>query len=398
MIKRISFKNYKIFKEKQSLEIKPITIVFGKNNSGKSVVSKLPILLSSSIKAETNAVLSVNNNDIAFGTDLKDLVYGKANRAIEFELESENQEHLLCLKIYIANEKTRQISKIEQWKLDSGIDLTIDEGGQYIDQITGKPSNVKFHGFQPIGDLSQSVNLIDLFAFETDYIGPIRIVPMADYRQNTTIDLNKSGIKGEYAYQQLISDALTTNQKIITEVAGWYQENFEGWALRINQDRAPVFQVEIERENLRQNITDAGIGMSQVLPIITRSKTQCINETLIVIEEPETHLHPAAHANLAELFFTSRQEDPNKFYLIETHSLNLILRLRRLVAEKKLSKNDLAIYYVDFLKDKNCSELKRINVDELGQVDFWPENVFNETLQETIAIRTAQTHTSHHDN
>ncbi len=200
----------------------------------------------------------------------------------------------------------------------------------------------------------------------------------------------KSGIIGEHTYQQLINDALTTEQKIVKAVAAWYQENFEGWALRINQDRAPVFQVEIEKEDLKQNITDAGIGMSQVLPIVTRAKTKCLNETLIVIEEPETHLHPAAHANLAELFHTSQQEDPNKFYLIETHSLNLILRLRRLVAEKKLNKNDLAIYYVDFLKEKNCSELKRIDVNEMGKVSFWPEGIFNETLKETIGIRTAQ--------
>ena len=59
---------------------------------------------------------------------------------------------------------------------------------------------------------------------------------------------------------------------------------------------------------------------------------KCNKETLIIIEEPETHLHPAAHANLGELVCDSVKNDPFKKYLIETHSLNFIMRLRRLIA------------------------------------------------------------------
>ena len=47
MIDNISFKNYKIFKNEQDLEIKPITVIFGKNNTGKSAVLKLPIFIES---------------------------------------------------------------------------------------------------------------------------------------------------------------------------------------------------------------------------------------------------------------------------------------------------------------------------------------------------------------
>ena len=68
---------------------------------------------------------------------------------------------------------------------------------------------------------------------------------------------------------------------------------------------------------------------------------------MISIEEPELHLHPAAHGNLAELFVESLT-DTNKNYFIETHSQNFILRLRALVAEGKINCEDLAIYYVDY--------------------------------------------------
>lgn len=41
MVYRICFKNYKIFRQWQMLELRPITILIGKNNSGKSAVLKL---------------------------------------------------------------------------------------------------------------------------------------------------------------------------------------------------------------------------------------------------------------------------------------------------------------------------------------------------------------------
>ena len=49
MFKSISFKNYKCFEEKQKLEIKPLTVLIGKNGSGKSAVARLPLLVFQSL-------------------------------------------------------------------------------------------------------------------------------------------------------------------------------------------------------------------------------------------------------------------------------------------------------------------------------------------------------------
>jgi AAA15 family ATPase/GTPase len=49
MISKIKFKNFKLFKDWQTLEIKPITILIGKNNTGKTAVLKLIPLLESSL-------------------------------------------------------------------------------------------------------------------------------------------------------------------------------------------------------------------------------------------------------------------------------------------------------------------------------------------------------------
>ena len=113
---------------------------------------------------------------------------------------------------------------------------------------------------------------------------------------------------------------------------------------------------------------------------------------LNIIEEPETHLHPAAHGNLAERFVESYNENTNIKYLIETHSENFILRLRALIANKKLEANNLVIYFVDYNQEKKECTLREIEIDELGNIknDDWPNGIFTESLDEISKIIDGQ--------
>ena len=175
----------------------------------------------------------------------------------------------------------------------------------------------------------------------------------------------------------------------------FYQKNFEGWGIKVNQDNAPPYQIELIKDALKINLKDVGLGMIHTLPLVVRASIDAPEDTLIIIEEPELHLHPAAHGNLAEMFALSLK-DKHKKYFIETHSQNFVLRLRRLIAEGKMNPEDVVIYYVDFDEAANESQLIRINIDDMGRPTdesgkiYWPAHVFSETLDETTAIRTAQ--------
>lgn len=407
MIKSIHFKNYKIFKDRQTLELKPITVIIGKNNSGKSAVAKLPTIIEESFKSGENEAINFINKGIEAGGELRDLVYGRANRLLEIEIDYYDKQRgcdsKLSLGIIITEERKKQVSKIDFWKLDKEADFHYSGNGVlYHDEISDNDYFCEFLGFRLVNCFfadkpDSSADIPSLTAkLKTDYIGPIRTIPERDYRL-TSMKLNGYGILGENAYQFLIEDSLTTEKSLLNKVSDWYVKNFEGWGVRVNQDKSPIFQIEIEKGNLRQNIKDTGIGMSQVLPIITRALMPCEEDTLIIIEEPETHLHPAAHGSLAKLFVESIKQG-KKRYLIETHSQNFILRLRRLVAEKQISHKELAIYYVDFKEDENYSVLERIDIDEFGRVSKWPEGIFSETLDETIGIRNAQLENSAYGN
>jgi energy-coupling factor transporter ATP-binding protein EcfA2 len=363
MIKTIKFKNYKLFKQEQTLELRPITVLIGKNSSGKSAVLKLTTLIENALSGSFSEPLRMNNNGVELGGGFRDLIYGRKYGQIGITMENDTEK----LEVVIgSNVQTRDSPEIFFWKLN---DIEVD---------TGKET---FNGF-----LCKSKNIKTL-ALKTDYISSFRDGLSRYFDKPPKVDY-KVGIKGENVYSILIEDALTTPQKGLKRVSDFYKDNFEGWGIRVNQDNAPPYQIELIKNDLKINLKDVGLGMIHALPLVVRAFLAAKEDTLIVIEEPELHLHPAAHGNLAELF--SKRLNDKRRYLIETHSQNFVLRLRALVAEGKLKKEDLAIYYVDFDEDENESNLELIEVDDLGEVEYWPENIFNESLHESIRIRKAQ--------
>lgn len=393
MTNKITFKNYRIFKENQDLELKPITIIFGKNNTGKSAILKLPQLVESSLKTSSKEVFELYNQDFTLASEMRDIIYGKASRAMEFSLENTlgPNPYKLIIRFFVDTTSKDQQSKIEYWHFKNNeysIEINL-ENEQYVEK-ENQISNISFSGCKLRADNLPNIitDEINALSFNIDYISSIRENPARDIRIAPTA--SNSGHKGGNTYQKLISSFLTLEKSLFNSVSNWYSSNFDGWSINIDKTRDPIYHIEIEHNDIKTNILDAGVGIVQLLPIVIRAMEKCEKETLIIIEEPETHLHPAAHANIGQLLFDSTQSDPLKKYIVETHSLNLIMRLRRLVAEDKLSINDISLYYVEFNKEETASSLKKITINADGSVDNWPGKVFNETLDEAIAIRNQQ--------
>ena len=398
MINKICFKNYKSFKENQELELKPITILIGKNSSGKSAVAKLPTLIEGSLSGRFEEPLLIDNDGIELGAEFRDLVYGREIGSLELILTNDTDK----FKVEIASGvKDSEFPRIRKWKLNDELILSYDDiKKSYFNDKNGTPYQCKFEGFELVQmcDLNKTEILEDIpklktkgISLKTNYIGPFRQVPERNYSIKGTSKNFKIGNKGENAYQILISDFLYNEGELLKKVNSWFKDNFDGWGIDINSNSKPDYKIELTRENPKFNINikDVGEGMSQALPLIVSAFMNSKEEILTIIEQPELHLHPAAHGSLAELFAMSAKDSLNHF-LIETHSQNFILRLRRLVAEDKIKYDNIVIYSVEYNSETNSSDLIKITINERGEVSYWPENVFSETLDETIAIRSAQ--------
>lgn len=371
MIHKLTFKNYKPFKDLQELYLKPITVLIGKNSSGKSAVAKLPVYIENSLNGDFYGPLLLETDYVDLGAEFKDLVFGKTRTGfIELGMFCKNDR----LNVVVGS-GNKNLPQVFEWNLIQS-DVPVNLG--IIEDYKGFiPKNHK----DELSDLNLNV----------DYFGPFRELPQRDIRLKIFSSIDKIGYPGDNAYQLLIQDSQTTERTLIQKVSDWYKLNFEGWGIRVNEDTAPIYHIELTRNigPTNINIVDAGQGMSQALPLVVRALMPVDKDTLIVMEQPELHLHPAAHGDLAELFVDSLTEGLKR-YLIETHSQNFVLRLRRLVAQGILKPDDLALYFVDFDEETGTSNLQPIKVDESGEVDFWPENIFNESLDEVLAIRRAQ--------
>ena len=345
MISHIEFENYRVFKHKQQFDIKPVTIVFGKNNSGKTALLKLPALVENLFKAIQSGSVSPNNNGVQLFDEYRDLIYGRATNEAKISVSFDD-------------------GQVESISFHVDIDKLVFNSNSH--------SNA-----HPMTNV--------------DYIGPIRLIkPDRDVRTNKD-DIVSSGIDGVNMYQVFLRDAVSDTREVASSVAQWYRDTFDGWYVDVDKSLQPVYNIVMRHDaGLKVPIRDCGTGIIQSLPIVVRACLRCQKPTLIVLEEPETHLNPSAHADLCQLISESAQIDKNKKCLIETHSQTFILRLQYLLAAGKLNVDDVAIYFVHFDEQVGSSSLQKVNVKSDGSIPNWPQGMFAEVLQEVMAINNVR--------
>lgn len=129
-------------------------------------------------------------------------------------------------------------------------------------------------------------------------------------------------------------------------------------------------------------LTDVGYGISQVLPIVMEAHRP--GQSLLLIEQPELHLHPKLQAELADLFISTALGGARTNFLIETHSEAIILRLLKRIREGRLSHEAVRVIYVD-QDSEGVSTAINLRIDEDGEfIDRWPSGFFDERIKELL--------------
>lgn len=139
------------------------------------------------------------------------------------------------------------------------------------------------------------------------------------------------------------------------------------------------------------SLVDVGVGVSQVLPILCEIELMADNQTkskrripnLLMIEQPELHLHPRLQTELADSFIDNKGAGS---FLIETHSEEILQRILRRIREGKLKPQDVSLLYVK--QDKNgVSNIEEVEISENGNFCApWPDpdGFFSESYRESI--------------
>jgi len=97
---------------------------------------------------------------------------------------------------------------------------------------------------------------------------------------------------------------------------------------------------------------------------------------LVIIENPESHLHPAGQSKVAELCAIASANGVQ--IIVETHSDHFLNGIR--VATKKglLTPKQSKVYYFRKEKDELETKIDEINIDKKGGIDSYPKGFFDQ--------------------
>ena len=229
-----------------------------------------------------------------------------------------------------------------------------------------------------------SFHLQNLLVENTYYIGPLREYPQRYYIASGEYPRDV-GLRGEHTVETIYFN-FKQKENRYTKLKYWMKEMGLAYDIKLSPVAEGIYALVVTDPKLGidVNLADIGFGASQLLPIIVEG-IYAESGSVLLIEQPEIHLHPRLQALLADFLIDIMME--GKQVIVETHSEHIILRLQRRIAENKLSYKDVAIYY--FEPSSEGSKITHIELEEDGIIKTWPKGFFEEDLEESYFLLKA---------
>lgn len=122
--------------------------------------------------------------------------------------------------------------------------------------------------------------------------------------------------------------------------------------------------------------THIGFGLTYALPIVVAGLTLRSYYGLLLVENPEAHLHPYSQSRMGA--FLALIASTNRQIFIETHSDHLVNGIRLAVRYGLVPANDVRIYFFHNSLEAEQSEVSNIEIDALGGLASWPAGFFDQ--------------------
>jgi hypothetical protein len=453
---KLYFENYKAFAGEHELELRPLTIIIGRNNSGKSALTRLPLLLRDLVNSD--AGVSTPTPDPATAHQLfhgqplagrMKLGWSLDHRdklLLGYETIREDGEQETLLNSIQVDEQKFKAQPIFHKNTDEyTINITIDNLPEKICKTYPGPINsphlnqmmmhfdvssyFRIEGIEDEPDPEAEELVLTYeqrfssFNEKIKKLGDISVWPRISHlpavrdKPSTGAPLtSKTEAKHYYAWSASALFSLSRNKSpIFDNIRSWFKDNLGGYALEVEQSSEGIeLLLRHPEHNTPVHITNTGAGMGQVLPLIiyclsqrpaagaaappSANAAEQAQDRLLIVEEPESHLHPGAHGALADLFVDLIKTGHHQT-IVETHSEVFCLRMQRRVAEDTVKPENVVIYWVDQDPKLGRSSITPIFISEKGEtyiwrdgkrIRYWPKGVFSEDADEIRALHELQ--------
>ena len=403
-LRKLRLERYKGYAESAEVELAPLTILVGANNSGKTALAKAVQLLAGGLVSsgkDPSEPIPLESGDIHHGEVFEDLVTGRTvHGRLSISATLKDNDNDISFSVTVRNVESparpseRQISDWSLWS--DGDEVTVrrqwfDERSPYRVLVSGtelKPRQIDWQGLIPrqpdnlASWVDARVNGLKAWALGVRHLPCPRSLLESPF---TTVDHSPLvlGPNGRDAPLALAAD-----DDLRESVREWYRGAF-GVSIDVAaQGSYSELVVRASSRDANVRLLQSGRGLSHVLPVAVAALTaRRAGPGVDVIEHPEAELHPAAHADIAELLLDNLA-GPARPMIVETHSEMVLLRARRWIAEGRLPAENVLVYWVHTEPGRG-SILQKIKIGASGEMESWPDGVFIEDYDEILAIRRA---------
>lgn len=366
MIDELYLRNFKCFAELR-LPLQRLTMLTGTNASGKSSVLQSLVLLHQTMREhEWSGRLFLNGSSICLGTvaDVVDKVHGRDT-----------------VEIGICVGDVHYMWKFKGDRADMSMDIErITIGGKTYT----KPAVFR-HLLIPEedGGISKLAKQLRFLSYITaERIGPRDVYTLEDREIATEV-----GPTGELAAsllywgrdenvdsELLISGIPNTRLRQVEAVMNSFFPGCTLEVLPIPQANAVTLGVRTSDDTGFHRPIHVGFGLTQVLPIIIAA-ISASKDDILLIENPEVHLHPAGQAQMG--LFLSKVAAAGIQVILETHSDHILNGIRRAVKTGIVNHNSVGINFF-YPRSSNTPQVISPQIDEFGNIDTWPSGFFDQ--------------------
>lgn len=437
MLTQIELENFKCFKERTSFPLGQLTLLTGINGCGKSTLLQSLLLMRQSIDHNENTdQILLNGSCVSLNSfnDVRNINNSRNEHIVfkyyinsntnNFELKLQgNLEY--CLNENLNDDMVAQIVKINFFgriELDNESILPPGASSYYdidviynytyndllkkfifeytshsfdskknekeierisynIDDLIPKSDFPIWRGFESLGSifLSESLKFNHIH-----YISADRLGPQEYYLKSTINKFPNVGAKGEFTVNilykkrdDLVNDKLCLGEDaktLATQTEEWLNEIFNGAKVEVSSSESKILELSFNTSTSKDRFRPAnvGFGYSYILPIVVSGLIAKEGEILIV-ENPEAHLHPKAQSRLAK--FLAKVSSCGVQVFIESHSDHILNALRIAVLDDIITHEDLSILY---FQQNPEHPVVQIPVQPNGGIEEWPEGFFDQ--------------------
>lgn len=397
-LEAITVTGYRAFAEPARLELRPLTLLYGRNNAGKSTLARLLGILGDSVAESASAPLDLQG-PAARNASFRAVPWDQGLRTFTLELSfsgglrgtwvlgwDDDTKRTVVRSIAVQGGTGTPDARFA--RIPGTIDTYEEQAPQTaahgLDwEDVGSRVTLAFTGLLPDDRAGLAPGLRSIrdalrdLRGRVQWVGPTRATPPRIVVPQGAVPRRMASDGGDALPIMVSSDP------VLAEVAAWYAAHVER-RLHVEEVTANAYRVLLDQNDTARKIDllDTGEGMLQVLPVLValalRSRDDGDGLRVIVIEEPASQLHPDAQRGLVDHLCAIAGDASPPSVVVETHARTVMLAVQVAIARRELDPGRVAAYWVEQEGDGR-SFARRVEFDAGGRpTGEWPQDAFGD--------------------